>query len=53
MSEITGLCALFLVAGLLLGVMTSYGPNVRALRRSWHDGYAEGRRARNRGGNHG
>jgi len=53
MSEIIGLCALFLVAGLLLGVMTSYGPNVRALRRSWQDGYATGRRSRNRGGHHG
>jgi hypothetical protein len=53
MSEIIGLCALFLVVGLLLGIMVCYGPNVRALRRSWQDGYATGRRSRNRGGNHG
>ena len=46
MAEMIGLCVVCLVAGLLLGFMICHGPNVRALRRTWHNGFAEGQRSR-------
>jgi len=46
MTETIGLCAVCLVAGLLLGFMVCHGPNVRALRRAWHNGFTEGQRSR-------